>query len=191
MRSATRLARAPRASRRRTRPPRVSSATSISIDFSVPMDRADVEGRFAISPKIKGSLTWKRGSLVFTPTERLHPGTRYTISVIGAHDLTGNALGGTGNFSFIVQSSAQLTKTDPEDQRHGGRTDECLDVVQSSNGSPRHEQGAPRHRHRHRRDGRGQGGMEREVDAGDLHPGSAPGGRPRLRGLARQGRPRR
>jgi uncharacterized protein YkwD len=91
----------------------VSSATSISIDFSVPMDRADVQGRFAISPKIEGSLTWKRGSLVFTPTERLHPGTRYTISVIGAHDLNGNALGGTGNFSFIVQSSAQLTKTTP------------------------------------------------------------------------------
>jgi len=94
-------------------PTKVSSATSISIDFSVPMDRADVEGRFAISPKIDGALTWKRGSLVFTPTERLHPGTRYTISVIGAHDLNGNALGGTGNFSFIVQSSAQLTKTEP------------------------------------------------------------------------------
>jgi uncharacterized protein YkwD len=94
-------------------PTRVSSATSISVDFSVPMDRDDVESRFAITPKIKGALTWKRGSLVFTPAERLHPGTRYTISVIGAHDLDGNALGGTGNFSFIVQSSAQLTKTTP------------------------------------------------------------------------------
>jgi uncharacterized protein YkwD len=91
----------------------VSTATSISIDFSVPMDRDDVEGRFAISPKIEGSLTWKRGSLVFTPAQRLHPGTRYTISLIGAHDLNGNVLGGTENFSFIVQSSAQLTKTDP------------------------------------------------------------------------------
>jgi len=94
-------------------PTKVSSATSISMDFSVPMDRDDVEGRFAISPKIDGSLTWKRGSLVFTPTERLHPGTRYTITLIGAHDLDGNVLGGTGNFSFIVQSSAQLLKTDP------------------------------------------------------------------------------
>ena len=33
--------------------------------------------------------------------------------MIGAHDLDGNVLGGTGNFSFIVQSSAQLLKTDP------------------------------------------------------------------------------
>ena len=91
----------------------VSAATAISIDFSVPMDRADVEERFAISPKVKGSLNWDRGSLVFTPRERLEPGTRYTISVIGSHDKRGNALGGEGNFSFVVQPSAQLTKTGP------------------------------------------------------------------------------
>ena len=91
----------------------VSAATAISIDFSVPMDRADVEERFAISPKVKGSLSWDRGSLVFAPRERLEPGTRYTISVIGAHDQDGNALGGEGNFTFVVQPSAQLTKTGP------------------------------------------------------------------------------
>jgi uncharacterized protein YkwD len=91
----------------------VSAATAISIDFSVPMDRADVEERFAITPKVKGSLSWNRGSLVFTPRERLEPGGRYTISVIGSHDVHGNALGGEGNFSFVVQSSAQLTKTGP------------------------------------------------------------------------------
>jgi uncharacterized protein YkwD len=94
-------------------PDKVSSSSAISIDFSVPMDRDDVEERFAISPQVDGSLTWRRGSIVFTPGERLHAGTRYTISVIGAHDLNGNALGGEGNFSFIVQSSAQLTKTEP------------------------------------------------------------------------------
>jgi uncharacterized protein YkwD len=92
---------------------KVSAETAISIDFSVPMDRADVEERFTITPMVDGSLTWRHGSLVFTPSERLAPGTRYTISVIGSHDLRGNALGGEGNFSFIVQSSAQLTKTGP------------------------------------------------------------------------------
>ncbi len=91
----------------------VSAATAISIDFSVPMDRADVEERFAISPKVKGSLSWDHSSLVFTPRERLEPGTRYTIRVIGSHDQHGNALGGEGNFSFVVQQSAQLTKTGP------------------------------------------------------------------------------
>ncbi len=92
---------------------KVSAATAISVDFSVPMDRADVEARFAINPKVKGSLSWNRGSLVFNPRERLQPGARYTISVIGSHDRNGNALGGEGNFSFVVQSSAQLTKTGP------------------------------------------------------------------------------
>jgi uncharacterized protein YkwD len=92
---------------------KVSADTSISIDFSVPMNRADVEERFAISPSVDGKLTWKGGSLVFTPRERLDPGARYTINVIGSHDLDGNALGGDANFSFVVMSSAQLTKTDP------------------------------------------------------------------------------
>ena len=52
--------------------------------------------------------------LVFTPTERLTPGARYTISVIGAHNAAGDVLGGKGNFSFIVQPGAQVTTTTPE-----------------------------------------------------------------------------
>ena len=34
--------------------------------------------------------------------------------MIGSHDLTGNVIGGKGNFSFIVQPGAQVTKTQPE-----------------------------------------------------------------------------
>ena len=92
---------------------RVSATSSISIDFSVPMDRADVEKRFAISPKVDGTLAWKHGSLVFTPSERLSPGTRYTVSILGAHDVDGNPVGGESNFTFVVQSGAQVRKTDP------------------------------------------------------------------------------
>lgn len=101
-----------------SRPPtrtatKVSAETAISIDFSVAMDRADVEERFSIAPPVGGRLSWREGSLVFTPKQRLEPGTRYTISVTGSHDLRGNPLGGDANFSFVVMSSAQLTKTAP------------------------------------------------------------------------------
>ena len=102
-----------------TRPPthtvkQVSASTSISIDFSAAMDTADIEKHFSISPQIAGDITWVGEHLVFRPSERLEPGTRYTISLIGSHDLQGNPLGGKANFSFIVQSGAQLTKTDPD-----------------------------------------------------------------------------
>ena len=102
-----------------TRPPthtvkRVSASTSISIDFSAEMDTADVEKHFTISPQIDGDITWVGDDLVFTPSERLEPGARYTINLIGSHDLQGNPLGGKANFSFIVQSGAQLTKSDPD-----------------------------------------------------------------------------
>ncbi len=91
----------------------VSADTSISIRFSDEMDTADAEEHFAITPEVPGDLSWSEGDLVFTPSERLDAGERYTISVIGAHDQVGNSLGGKGNFSFVVQAGAQLTRTEP------------------------------------------------------------------------------
>ncbi len=92
----------------------VSATSSITISFSAPMDTDDVEAHFVIAPDVAGELGWRDSDLVFTPTDRLEPGTRYTISVIGSHDADGNLVGGKANFSFIVQPGAQLTKTQPE-----------------------------------------------------------------------------
>jgi uncharacterized protein YkwD len=92
----------------------VSASSAITISFSAPMDRADVDEHFSIAPDAAGELTWSQGDLVFTPTGRLAPGARYTISLIGAHDRAGNVIGGEANFSFIVQDGAQLTKTRPK-----------------------------------------------------------------------------
>jgi len=92
----------------------VSATSAISVSFSDVMDRADVESRFAITPEVEGDLEWEGTDLVFRPSGRMEPGARYTISVIGAHDASGNVIGGKGNFSFIVQPGAQVTKTQPE-----------------------------------------------------------------------------
>jgi uncharacterized protein YkwD len=91
----------------------VSARTTITFSFSGPMDQADVEHRFAITPQVAGDLTWAQGELVFRPTERLQPGARYTVSVVGAHDAMGNVLGGQANFSFLVRPGAQLISTSP------------------------------------------------------------------------------
>jgi uncharacterized protein YkwD len=92
----------------------VSATSEISVSFSAPMDEQDVEDHFLISPAVDGDLHWKGDVLVFTPSGRLEPGSRYTISLIGSHDLVGNPIGGKANFSFIVQPGAQVTKTLPE-----------------------------------------------------------------------------
>jgi len=92
----------------------VSATTEITVSFSAPMDERDVEDHFMIAPAVEGDLSWSGGDLVFTPSGRLEPGSRYTISLIGSHDAVGNPLGGEANFSFIVQPGAQLTKTMPE-----------------------------------------------------------------------------
>ncbi|MGH2381438.1 MAG: Ig-like domain-containing protein [Candidatus Limnocylindria bacterium] len=92
----------------------VSASSAITVSFSHDMNAADVEEQFAISPEVAGDLSWENGELVFSPSERLEPGSRYTISVIGSHDRTGNPIGGKANFSFIVQPGAQVTKTQPD-----------------------------------------------------------------------------
>ena len=92
----------------------VSATSEITVSFSAPMDEGDVEDHFLISPAVEGDLSWRGGNLVFAPSGRLEPGSRYTISLIGAHDLVGNPIGGKANFSFIVQPGAQVTKTQPE-----------------------------------------------------------------------------
>lgn len=92
----------------------VSAGTTIRVGFSRPMDAADVANRFTISPAVEGSLDWAGGhNVVFTPTGRLTPGARYTVSLVGAHDAAGNRLGGKTNFSFTVLPGAQLMTTRP------------------------------------------------------------------------------
>jgi len=104
----------------------VSASSSISIAFSAPMNREDVQGSFTINPAVAGDLSWSGDNLVFSPSDRLTPGGRYTISLAGAHDRLGNVIGGKTNFSFVVQAGAQVTKTSPE--RNG--TDVKPDAVE-------------------------------------------------------------
>ena len=92
----------------------VSATSAVSIGFSAPMDQQDAEDHFAIMPAVEGDLSWEGNTLVFRPTERLEAGSRYTVSVTGAHDMSGNLLRSKANFSFLVQEGAQLTKTSPE-----------------------------------------------------------------------------
>ena len=91
----------------------VSAATTVTIGFSAPMDHEDVERAFAISPTVEGDLSWAGNALIFTPTERLEPGARYAVSVVGAHDQRGNRLAGDVSFSFTTRSGAQVVKVSP------------------------------------------------------------------------------
>jgi uncharacterized protein YkwD len=91
----------------------VSATTSIQIAFSAPMNRDEVEGAFVLSPAVPGVFQWTGSILTFTPTERLASDARYAVSLIGAHDLDGNALGGDASFSFTTRPGAQLVQSTP------------------------------------------------------------------------------
>ena len=90
-----------------------SAGTSIGIGFSDAMNRPEVERSLLLSPAVPGAFSWEGTTLTFTPSRRLDPSTRYTISIVGAHDLQGNELGGDLSFSFTIASRAAVTKVTP------------------------------------------------------------------------------
>lgn len=90
-----------------------SSRTSIHIGFSAAMNQADVEKAFLMTPEVPGTFSWDGTTLTFTPAERLDPDARYAISIVGAHDLQGNPLGGDTSFSFTTIAPAKIVKIVP------------------------------------------------------------------------------
>lgn len=91
----------------------VSAETSIEISFSARMNRAEVERAFVLSPAVPGILRWSGNALVFSPLERLPSNARFTVTLVGAHDMDGNPLDGGAAFSFITRPGAQLVNSTP------------------------------------------------------------------------------
>jgi uncharacterized protein YkwD len=91
----------------------VSAATSIEIAFGAPMNQAEVERAFVLSPGAPGAFRWDGTTLTFTPIERLVAGARYAVSLVGVHDRAGNPLGGDASFSFTTRPGAQLVQSTP------------------------------------------------------------------------------
>jgi uncharacterized protein YkwD len=92
----------------------VSAATTIQVAFSAPMNHAEVERAFVLSPAVPGIFRWEGGVLIFTPSERLASGARYGVSLAGVHDAVGNPLGGDASFSFTTLAGAQLVQSTPK-----------------------------------------------------------------------------
>ncbi len=96
-----------------------SARTAIHIGFSAAMNHVDVERSFLVSPTVLGSFSWEGTTLTFTPRERLDADARYAVSILGAHDLQGNPLGGDTSFSFTTAPPARVVKIVPADGATG------------------------------------------------------------------------
>lgn len=92
----------------------VSRHTSVTLGFSVPMDRASVEEHLAITPAVEGSFSWNGNQVTFTPTTPFEADARYSVSVAEARDTLGNRIGGDPVFSFTTRVGAQLVRSAPK-----------------------------------------------------------------------------
>jgi uncharacterized protein YkwD len=90
-----------------------SAQTGIKIAFTAPMEQSDVESRFIIQPRVHGSISWRDNQMIFTPRDRLKADTRYSVTLVGAHDAVGNRLGGDVSFAFTTRADAELVRFTP------------------------------------------------------------------------------
>ena len=93
-----------------------SARSSITIGFSAPMNRDEVQREFLISPHVGGAFSWQGNTVTFTPSARLDPSARYAIALIGVHDLQGNPLEGDVSFSFNTLSVVRVLAVSPPNE---------------------------------------------------------------------------
>jgi hypothetical protein len=75
----------------------------IEISFSAAMDPVHTKAAFSITPAVPGQSSGFDPVLVFAPSARLAPGTKYTVIVsTAAKDLNGTALPAPYSFSFAT-----------------------------------------------------------------------------------------
>ena len=78
--------------------------SSITVQFSEPMNRESVEARFATMPPIEGDFSWGDRTLIFHPRAPLTPGETVEVTVgAGAESASGRALLNDTTFGFSVR----------------------------------------------------------------------------------------
>jgi hypothetical protein len=89
----------------------ISTATTISVTFSEPMNQAQTAAAFSLSGPggaVAGSTSWSGNTLRFTPSGGLAAGTVYTAVVsTAAADVAGNTLAGAQVWSFTTATSGR------------------------------------------------------------------------------------
>ena len=78
----------------------VAVTTTIAVQFSEAMNKANTEGAFSTSPATAGIFSWNAAGdkMTYTPSASLTGGTLYTVTITtAATDLAGNPLDGDGD----------------------------------------------------------------------------------------------
>ena len=131
-----------------------SAETGIRIAFSAPMDMADVEARFNIQPRVRGSFRWRANEVLFTPRGRL-AGGHALCGHPGRCPRRGPATGwaGTSAFSFTTRADAELVRFTPERHATNVKTKQLVlrfsEPMNKGFDGRRHQGGGPEHRAPH------------------------------------------
>lgn len=101
----------------------VSTTTTITIEFTTPMNQADVEDHFVIAPYVPGEFSWDGATMSYLPDEPLAADSEYSVSVVGAYDRLGNRVGREAEFSFTTRGGAEVVSVRPGVDESGAMLD--------------------------------------------------------------------
>lgn len=96
----------------------VAPNSSLSIDFSEPVDPGSAEAAFSIYPALSGSFLWNQECtcMTYRPTDQMFEGELYNVTIAASlQDAAGNSMGESYTFSFRTwQATVSIQITGPE-----------------------------------------------------------------------------
>lgn len=109
---------------------RAQTVTSINIQFSEPVKTGSVERRFGIVPYVPGAISWDGSTAIFTPSQRLHQDTAFTVRIAdGFEDLAGNVAPTGVEWQFSTVGPPVVLSTDPLDGAGGVAIDATVTIT--------------------------------------------------------------
>ena len=96
---------------------------SFEVDFSEEVQPSTAQRAFSVNPPVVGSFHWQGRKLIFTPSSKLQPDTKYTVQEgAGVEDLAGNTQGGSTSAAFTTVGPPKVVSVSP------GTNEQTVDV---------------------------------------------------------------
>jgi hypothetical protein len=93
------------------------TTSSLEVVFSEAVNHQGAQSAFTLNPRVPGSFSWSGVTMIFTPIERLPLQTSFSLRLRGKiSDLAGNAMNGSGPYSFRTVGGPSIVASQPVDQ---------------------------------------------------------------------------
>ena len=104
--------------------------SSLEVDFSEDVNHETAQKAFSIDPAVVGSFHWQGRKLIFTPSNKLQPNTKYTVQEgSGVEDKVGNTQGGSTTITFTTVGPPSVVSVSPGNNEPAANVDATIQIT--------------------------------------------------------------